>query len=74
MTQYIQDNIPGMDEQMARIEQRDIDRETTQMHLARWFVRYSKYQKFSKDPKFIKRCEDAKMVIATQLMAGKSRF
>ena len=69
MEQPMLDNMP---EALARAEQSDIPREATQMHLCRWFARYGKYQKFIKDPKFQKRCEEARMVIATQLM-GKTR-
>lgn len=71
MTQYIQENLPNMDAELSKVQRREIGEETTQMHLAKWFVRYGKYQKFSKDPKFIQRCEEAKRIIATQLMTGK---
>jgi len=71
MTQYIQDNIPGMDEQLARIDQRDIDNESAQMHLARQFIKYGKWAKFSKDPEFKKRCEHWRMMVAG--MMGKVR-
>jgi hypothetical protein len=71
MTQYIQDNIPGMDEQLARIDQRDIDNESAQMHLARQFIKYGKWAKFSKDPEFKKRCERWRMQVAG--MMGKVR-
>lgn len=64
----IQENLPNFDKEMAKIQRREIGEEATQMHLAKWFVRYSKYQKFSKDPEFIKRCEAQKMYIATKLM------
>lgn len=71
MTEYIQESLPNFEKEMAKLQRREIGEDATQMHLAKWFVRYSKYQKFSKDPKFIQRCEEAKMVIATQLMTGK---
>lgn len=61
MTQYIQYNLPGMDEQLARIQSREIDQECGQMHLARWFCRFSKYQKWCKDKKFQQRCSLAKL-------------
>lgn len=64
MTQYIQDNIPGMDEQIARAEQRGLDPECCQMHLARQFIKYGKWAKFSKDPEFKKRCENWKVMVA----------
>lgn len=57
MPQYIQDNLPNMDEELARIDQRGIETETSQMHLARQFIKYGKWAKFSKDPVFIKRCD-----------------
>ena len=60
MTQYTQDNLPGMDEAIARAEQSGLDAECCQMHLARWFCRFGKYQRFSKDPKFQQRCWLAK--------------
>lgn len=72
MTEYIQESLPNFEKEMAKIQRREIGEEATQMHLCRWFARYGKYQKFSKDPKFQKRCEEARMVIATQLM-GKAR-
>lgn len=64
MTQYIQDNLPTMDEQLARIDQRDIDTECRQMHLAKQFIKYGKWAKFSKDPEFKKRCETWRMMVA----------
>ena len=68
---YIQDNLPGMDEQLSRIDQRDIDNETSQMHLARQFVKYGKWAKFSKDPEFKKRCEIWRRQVVE--MMGKPR-
>ena len=72
MTQYIQDNIPGMDEAISRAAQKDIDPECRQMHLARQFIRWGKYAKFSKDPQFKKRCEFARAQIA-QMMGRVGR-
>ena len=60
MTQYVQDNLPGMDAELSRIAQMDIDTETTQKHLCNWFVRFGKYQKVCKDPKFQQRCQIAR--------------
>ncbi len=71
MAQMMQDNIPGMDEAIARAEQRNIDVESGQMHLAREFIRYGKYAHFSRDPKFVARCKAAQMSIAS--MMGKVR-
>ena len=65
--QYIQDNIPGMDEQLARIDQHDIDHEARQLHLAREFIRWGKYAKFSKDPEFKKRCEQRRLALAKMM-------
>lgn len=55
-----QEMLPNFPEAMARAEQSDIDTETTQLHLCRWFARFGKYQKFCKDPKFQERCEIAR--------------
>ena len=71
MTRYMQDNIPGIDEAVARAAQKDIDVESGQMHLAREFIRYGKYARFSKDPKFAERFKAQQMTIA--LMMGKVR-
>jgi len=62
--------LPDFPEAMARAEQRDIDKEAAQMHLAREFIRwgkYAKYSKFSKDPEFQKRCYKARLNIATMM-------
>ena len=61
------DNFP---EALARAEQGDIDKECAQMHLAREFIRwgkYAKYSKFSKDPEFQKRCYKARLNIVTMM-------
>lgn len=67
MPQYIQDNLPTMDEQLARIDQKDIDAETAQLHLAREFARWGKYAKFSKDPKFKERCRNARLMLCKMM-------
>lgn len=72
MTQYIQDNLPGMDEQIARAEQKGIDPESCQMHLARQFIKYGKWAKFSKDPEFKKRCEAWRTQV-TEMMGRAGR-
>ena len=64
---YIQPNLPGMDEELARNDQRDIDKEAAQMHLAREFIRWGKYAKFSKDPEFKKRCYQERLKLATMM-------
>lgn len=69
MTQYVQDNLPGMDEQIARAEQSGVDTECAQLHLAREFIRWGKYAKFSKDPEFKKRCEARRFMLTS--MMGK---
>jgi hypothetical protein len=66
-----QPNIDGMDEQLARMDQRDIDTECSQMHLARQFIKYGKWAKFSKDPEFKKRCEKWRLMVAG--MMGRPR-
>jgi len=66
-----QPNIDGMDEVLARNDQKDIDNETAQMHLARQFIKYGKWSKFSKDPEFKKRCEKWRSMVAG--MMGKTR-
>ena len=66
-----QPNIDGMDEILARNDQKDIDNETAQMHLARQFIKYGKWAKFSKDPEFKKRCEKWRLMVAG--MMGRSR-
>ena len=55
-----QEQLPNFPEAMARAEQKDIPTEATQMHLCNWFIRFGKYQKFCKDPKFQERCEIAR--------------
>lgn len=52
----IQPNFPEIDEHFAREQRREIGEEATQMHLARQYMKYGKWAKFSKDPKFIERC------------------
>ncbi|MBQ3695879.1 MAG: hypothetical protein II938_02790 [Alphaproteobacteria bacterium] len=64
MVQYVQDNIPGIDEAIAMSEQKDIDEETRQMHLAREFVRYGKWAKWCKDPEFKRRYGAAQIKIS----------
>ena len=64
---YTQDNLPGIDEAIARAEQSGLDAECCQMHLARQFCKYGKWAKFSKDPEFKKRCEKWKMQVANMM-------
>lgn len=66
-----QDSLPGFEREMARVQRREIGEEATQLHLARQFCRWGKYENFSKDPEFIKRCEARKQYIATRLMVGE---
>lgn len=73
MTQYVQDNLPHFDEQMAHIEQRDIDIVASQMHLARNFSRWGKYSQFSKDPKFKERCRLTRISLC-KMMANVGRW
>ena len=47
---YIQQNFPEIDQHFAREQRHEIGEEATQMHLARQYVKYGKYAKFSKDP------------------------
>jgi hypothetical protein len=37
------------------------------MHLARQFIKYGKWAKFSKDPEFKKRCEKWRMMTAEMM-------
>lgn len=73
MTQYIQDNLVGMDAELAKAEQKNIDEETRQMHLAREFCRWGKYAKFSKDPEFKRRYVARQMKIADLMARGVTR-
>ena len=59
-----QDVLPNFPEAMARAEQTGLDVECCQMHLARQFIKYGKWEKFSKDPEFKKRCEQWKVMVA----------
>lgn len=59
-----QDELPGFPEAWARSQQKGLDIENSQMHLAKWFIRYGKWAKFSKDPEFKKRCEKWKTMVA----------
>ena len=72
MSQYFQTTIPEIDEHFAREQRREIGEEATQMHLARQYVKYGKWAKFSKDPEFIKRCNAWKEQ-TIKLMGGKFR-
>ena len=54
--ELIQQTFPEIDEHFAREQRREIGEEATQMHLARQYMKYGKWAKFSKDPEFIKRC------------------
>ena len=69
---YIQQNFPEIDKHFAMEQRREIGEEATQMHLARQYVRYGKYAKFSKDPEFIKRCNLWREQ-TIKLMGGKFR-
>lgn len=69
---YIQENLPGMDKEMAKIQRREIGEEATQMHLAKQFIKFGKYAKFSKDPEFKKRMMAEQMMCA-KLMGGIDR-
>ena len=64
MSKPEQDVLPNFPEAMAKAEQGNIDEETRQMHLARQFVKYGKWAKFSKDPEFKKRCEKWQIMAA----------
>lgn len=64
MEQPMLDNMP---QALAEAEQKNIDVEASQMHLAREFIRWGKYSKFSKDPEFKKRCYQERLKIATMM-------
>lgn len=64
--------LPNMPEAIARAEQSGIDVECKQMHLARQFIKYGKWAKFSKDPEFKKRCEKWRLMTA-QMMGKEGR-
>jgi len=65
--QYIQMNIPELEKEMGRLQRQQIGEEATQMHLARQFVKYGKWAKFSKDPEFKKRCARWQMMVASKM-------
>lgn len=67
-----QPELDGFAEAWARSQQSGLDEETRQMHLAREFIRYGKYAKFSKDPEFKKRMMAQQMKCA-KLMGGMGR-
>lgn len=67
MSQPEQQLLPNFSEAVARAEQSDIDITSGQMHLARQFVKYGKWAKFSKDPVFKKRCEKWQMEVAAMM-------
>lgn len=64
--------LPDFPEAMARAEQKGLDTECCQMHLARQFIKYGKWAKFSKDPEFKKRMMAEQMMCA-KLMGGIDR-
>lgn len=72
MTAYIQESLPNFEKEMAKIQRREIGEEATQMHLAKQFIRFGKYAKFSKDPEFKKRMMAEQMKCA-KLMGGIDR-
>jgi hypothetical protein len=67
--QPIQYNIPELDEEMAKIQSKEIGEEATRRHLLNQYKKYEKYQDFSKDPKFKERMKIQGMKLA--LMIGK---
>ena len=67
MVNYTQDNIPGMDAAIARSQQQNIDIEARQAHLSRQFARFAKYASFSKDPKFVARCQEQQRCLAAMM-------
>lgn len=67
-----QDVLPNFPEAMARAEQTGLDPECCQMHLARQFIKYGKWAKFSKDPEFKKRCEKWR-TMAAEMMGRAGR-
>ena len=69
---YVQDSLPDFEAEMAKIQRHEIGEEATQMHLARQYVKYGKWAKFSKDPEFIKRCNLWREQ-TIKLMGGKYR-
>ena len=64
MSKPEQDELPGFPEAWARSQQSGLDVECCQMHLARQFVKYGKWAKFSKDPEFKKRCDKWRVMVA----------
>jgi len=56
--------LPNFPEAEARAREKGLDNTCCQMHLARQFVKYGKWAKFSKDPEFKKRCEKWQMMVA----------
>ena len=72
MSKPEQEQLPGFPEAMAKAEQSNIDEYTRQMHLAREFIRWGKYAKFSKDPKFRERCEFRRRLL-TEMMGRAGR-
>ena len=69
---YVQENLPHIDDYFAREQRREIGEEATQMHLAHQYVKYGKWAKFSKDPEFIKRCNMWREQ-TIKMMGGKFR-
>lgn len=72
MVEYIQESLPNFEKEMAIIQRREIGEEVTQMHLAKQFIKFGKYAKFSKDPEFKKRMIAEQMKCA-KLMGGMGR-
>lgn len=62
-----QEDLPGFPEAWAKSQQQGLDAACCQMHLAREFIRWGKYAKFSKDPLFKKRCYQERLKLATMM-------
>ncbi len=50
-----------------------VDAETSQIHLAHQFARWGKYEKFSRDSEFKKRCEVRRQMLIDLMMHCGSR-
>lgn len=62
-----QPTLPNFPEAEARARESGLDNTCCQMHLARQFVKYGKWAKFSKDPEFKKRCVKWQMMVSEMM-------
>lgn len=66
----VQNYLPNFLEEEAKARESEIPQMATQRHLAWCGIRYEEYAGFSKDPEFIRRCQERR-AMCFKLMGGK---